>query len=180
MDKQLNKQLKCVLKNKKFITVFATTNELSTNDMNNTIKFKLDNIFLPFGVESFNNKYILNLELESTSNTHNNYISTLLSLEKKILEKKYNSEINIESVLVNKKFVSSIKDSKLGNILRTHITDSTKIFILKKDSSKMDIDKENLKGTTTNLIISLKGLWVNDDTYGFYWNVNSVQITKFN
>jgi hypothetical protein len=165
-----NKQLRCVLKNKKFISIFAPE----------TIKFKLENIFLPFGVESFNNKYILNLEFESSSNLHNNYISTLLTFEKKILEKKYETEINIESLLINKKFVSSIKDSKLGKIVRAHISDSTNVFILKKDSSKMNIDKENLKGTSTNIELTLKGLWVNDDSYGFYWNVNSVQITKFN
>ncbi len=166
-----NKDLRCVLKNKKFISVFAPVE---------TIKFKLENIFLPFGVEKFNNKLILILEFEKSSNIHNNYIYTLLSFEKKILDKKYESEINIESILINKKFISSLKESKLGNILRTHITDSTNVFILKKDSSKMDIDKENLKATTTNLDITLKGIWVNDDSYGFYWNINSVQITKFN
>ena len=165
-----NKQLRCVLKNKKFISIFAPE----------TIKFKLENVFLPFGVESFNNKYILNLEFESSSNLHNNYISTLSTFEKKILEKKYETEINIESLLINKKFLSSIKDSKLGKIVRAHISDSTNVFILKKDSSKMNIDKENLKGTSTNIELTLKGLWVNDNSYGFYWNVNSVQITKFN
>ena len=166
-----NKKLRCVLKNSKFISVFAPLE---------IIKFKLENIFLPFGVEKFNNKYILNLEFEKTSNIHNNYISTLQLFEKNILEKKYESEINIESILINKKFLSSLKDSKLGNILRTHISDSTSVFILKKDSSKMEIDKENLKGTTTNIEITLKGLWINNDTYGFYWNINSIQITKFN
>jgi hypothetical protein len=44
----------------------------------------------------------------------------------------------------------------------------------------MNIDKENLKGTSTNIELTLKGLWVNDESFGFYWNVNSVQITKFN
>ena len=111
---------------------------------------------------------------------HNNYLSTLTNLENKIINKKYGTEVNIESVLVNKKFISSLKPSILGNILRTHISDSTDVFILKKDLSHMSIDKENLKGTNVNIELTLKGIWINDDTYGFYWNVGKTQIIKFN
>ena len=166
-----SKELKCVLKNKKFINVFCPLE---------TIRIKLENIFIPFGVETYNNKYILNLEFEMKSNTHNNYISTLSNLEKKIINKSYQTEVNIESCLVNKKFLTSLKPSILGNILRTHISDTTKIYILKKDSSKMQLDKENLKGTNVNIELTLKGIWINDDTYGFYWNVGKTQIIKFN
>ena len=166
-----SKQLKCVLKNKKFVNLFCPLE---------TIRIKIENVFIPFGVETYNNKYILNLEFEAKSNIHNNYISTLSNLENKIINKKYETEINIESYMVNKKFISSLKTSILGNILRTHISDLTEIYILKKDSSKMPIDKDNLKGTNVNLELTLKGIWINDDTYGFYWNVGNVQIIKFN
>jgi hypothetical protein len=166
-----SKDLKCVLKNKKFINVFCPLE---------TIKIKLENVFIPFGIEKYNNKYILNIEFEKISNMHNNYLSTLTNLENKIINKKYGTEVNIESVLVNKKFISSLKPSILGNILRTHISDSTDVFILKKDSSHMSIDKENLKGTNINIELTLKGIWINDDTYGFYWNVGKTQIIKFN
>lgn len=165
-----SKELKCVLKNKKFVNIFCPLE---------TIRIKLENVFIPFGVEKYNNKYILNLEFDK-SNIHNNYISTLSNLENKIINKKYETEVNIESCLVNKKFISCLKTSILGHILRTHISDSTEVFILKKDSSKMPIDKENLKGTNVNIELTLKGIWINDDIFGFYWNVNNVQIIKFN
>ena len=166
-----SKELKCVLKNKKFINVFCPLE---------TIRIKLENVFIPFGVETYNNKYILNIEFETKSNIHNNYISTLSNLENKIINKIYQTEVNVESCLVNKKFISSLKPSVLGNILRTHISDSTDIYILKKDSSKMQLDKDNLKGTNVNIELTLKGIWINDETYGFYWNVGNVQIIKFN
>ncbi len=166
-----SKDLKCVLKNKKFINVFCPLE---------TIRIKLENVFIPFGVEKYNNKYILNLEFEIKSNIHNNYISILSNLENKIVNKKYETEVNIESCLVNKKFISSMKTSILGHILRAHISDTTDVFILKKDSTHMSIDKENLKGTNVNIELTLKGVWINDDSYGFYWNVGNVQIIKFN
>lgn len=168
-----NKQIKCLPKNKKFISIIL-------NNSSQIIKIKLDNIFIPFGVEKFNNKLVLNLEFDKNINTHNNYISVLSSLENKINNKTYATEINVESVLVNKVFTSSLKESILGSILRTHITDSTDIFILKKDLSKMPIDKENLKGTNVNIELTLKGLWVNDEKFGLYWNINNIQIIKFN
>jgi hypothetical protein len=168
-----NKQIKCLPKNKKFISIILTYSS-------QVIKIKLNNIFIPFGVEKFNNKHILNLEFDKNINTHNNYISVLSSLENKINNKTYDTEINVESILVNKKFTTSLKESILGHILRTHITDSTEIFILKKDLSKMPIDKENLKGSNVNIELTLKGMWVNDEKYGIYWNINNIQIIKFN
>jgi hypothetical protein len=166
-----SKNIRCILKNKKFVNVFCPLE---------TIKIKLENVFIPFGVEKFNNKYILNLEFEIKSNIHNNYISTLSNLESKIINKKYETEVNIESCLVNKKFLTSLKTSILGHILRAHISDSTEVYILKKDSTHMSIDKDNLKGTNVNIELTLKGIWINDDTYGFYWNTNKIQIIKFN
>jgi hypothetical protein len=168
-----NKQIKCLPKNKKFISIILTHSS-------QIIKIKLNNIFIPFGVEKFNNKHILNLEFDKNINTHNNYISVLSSVENKINNKTYDTEINVESILVNKLFTTSLKESILGHILRTHITDSTEIFILKKDLSKMPIDKENLKGTNVNIELTLKGMWVNDEKYGIYWNINNIQIIKFN
>ena len=168
-----NKQIKCLPKNKKFISIILTHSS-------QIIKIKLNNIFIPFGVEKFNNKHILNLEFDKNINTHNNYISVLSSVENKINNKTYDTEINVESILINKLFTTSLKESILGHILRTHITDSTEIFILKKDLSKMPIDKENLKGTNVNIELTLKGMWVNDEKYGIYWNINNIQIIKFN
>jgi hypothetical protein len=167
-----NIKLKCTLKNKKFISIIDNLN-------GKIIKFKLENIFLPFGVELYNDKYIINLEFEKTNNIHNNYISIINALEKNILNNNFETEINVNSCIINKKFLTSIKDSKLGYILRTHLIKTSEIFILKKNGEKFYLDKENLKGVISDIEISLKGIWINDEAYGFYWNIDTIQIKKF-
>lgn len=168
-----NTKLKCILKNKKFISIFD-------NLTGKALKFKLENIFIPFGAELYNDNYIVNLEFEKVNNLHNNYISVIQSLEKNIINNNFETEINVNGSIINKKFFTSIKDSKLGHILRTHLTKTTEIFILKKNNTKFYLDKENLKGVSGNIEIGLKGMWINDESYGFYWNINSIQVTKFN
>ena len=163
-------KIKCILKSKKFILVEINSIQ--------SIKFKLENIYIPFGSEIYNDKYIVNLEFEKNVNTHNNYISILQNLEKYISNKKFESEINVDACIINKNLSPSIKESKLGYILRTHLTNSTNIFISKKDGGKIELDKTNLKGVTANIELGLKGIWVNDENYGFYWNLHSIQVTK--
>ena len=46
-------KLKCILKNKKFISIFNS---------GNLLKINLENIYIPFGVEKYNDKLIVNLE----------------------------------------------------------------------------------------------------------------------
>ena len=53
------------------------------------------------------------------------------------------------------------------------------IYIKKKDQSKMFIEKSNIINTTSNVEIYLKGIWVNDTSYGIYWGVDYVEISKF-
>jgi hypothetical protein len=168
-------KIKCILKNKKFISISMLQEESCK-----IINLKLNDIFIPFGPELYNDKYIINLEFEKNNNLHNNYLSFIQSLENKIINKQFYSDINIDGYLINKTFYSSIKESKLGNILRSHLMGNTEIFILKKDGGKYNLDKENLKGVTANIEIGLKGIWINDNNYGFYWNINVIQITKFN
>jgi hypothetical protein len=168
-----NTKLKCILKNKKFISV-------SDSLTGKSLKFKLENIFIPFGAELYNDKYVVNLEFEKTNNIHNNYISVIQSLEKNIINNNFETEINVNSNIINKNFFTSIKDSKLGNILRTHLTKTTEIFILRENGTKYDLDKENLKGSTVNIEIKLKGIWIVNESYGFYWDINSIHVTKFN
>lgn len=168
-----NIKLKCILKNKKFISVFESLT-------GNIIKYKLENIYIPFGAELYNNNYIINCELSNLNNIHNNYISIIQTLEKNIINNNFDKEFNVNRCLINKKFITSIKESKLGYILRTHLTKITEIFILRENGTKYDLDKNNLKGVNANIEIGLKGLWVNDESYGFYWNINLIQLTKFN
>jgi hypothetical protein len=167
------KNISCTIKNKKFINCLAD---------NTTIHFKLENVYLPFGKEHFNGKDLLNIELIKTNNTHNNYLSFLSSLENRIKNKNINTDINVLQLLVNKQFMPTLKESKLGYTIRTHLSNSTEIYIEKKDKTKFLITSDNLKNSECDIEITLKGIWLNNDisSYGLLWEVNTIKINKFN
>ena len=163
------KYLKGILKNKKFINVL---------DGSQIVKLTLNNVLLPFGVEKYNDKNIINLELENNNNTHNNYISVIDAIENKVKNKDINIDINCHQNLINKTFLPTFKKSKLGYLLRTHLLSNTEIYILKKNNDKMLIDSSNLSNATCDLTISLKGIWIKDDSYGLYWSLSECEIVK--
>ena len=126
------------------------------------------NAHLPFGVEKYNDKILLNIELLDT-NENNNVISTIESIEKFIAKKFPNLGLS-----------SCIKKSKLGHTIRTHFLKNTECFILKKNQEKMLIDEINLKLADSEINLTIKGIWTNDNSYGLYIIVNSVKVIKFN
>ena len=164
------KKLKGILKNKKFINILEDTHQ---------IRLTLNNVLLPFGTEKYNDKNIINIELEKDNNTHNNYISILDSIENKVKNKEINLDINALQNLINKTFLPTMKTSKLGYLLRTHLLSSTEIFILKKNNDKLLIDSSNLNNSTCNLSLLLKGMWITESNYGLYWEINSIQVLSF-
>lgn len=147
---------------------------------NSILKFNINLCNIPFGIETFSNKEILNIELLNTNNDHHNIILKIQSLEKAISSHLYNSEINVKQNLSNKIFSKSLKESKMGFLLRTHPKTNIEVYILKKDNSKMFIEQNNIVNTTSNVELYLKGVWVNDSSYGLYWGLNYVHISKFN
>lgn len=150
------------VKNKAFVNVLSE---------NKKIKFSLNNILIPFGVEIYNSKEIVNIEIQPKNNESYNYISIIESIENKII----NSKLDI---LKNKNLITSIKDSKYGKILRTHLINDPEIFIKSKTDTKINLMKTNLKNSESNVNISLKGIWIKDESYGLYWSLSCCEIIK--
>ena len=168
-----SKNINCTIKNKRFINCLAD---------NTTIRLKLNNIYLPFGKVVYNSKEIINIELINSNNEHNNYLSFLLKLEERIKNKNITADINVLQLMVNKTFIPTLKESKLGYILRTHLSNSTEIYIEKKDKSKFLITSDNLKNSECDINLILKGIWINNDinSYGLLWEINDIKVNKFN
>jgi hypothetical protein len=150
---------------------------IQNNNMN--IEINLDNVLLPFGSEKYNDKIIINIELEN-NNINNNIISKLTKLEVNILNCNINMNSINKNILKNKGILSIIKNSKLGNIIRTHLLKNTEIFILKKNGEKINIDHTNLVNSECDIKLDLKGIWLNDNNYGLYITIKSIKINKFN
>jgi hypothetical protein len=155
--------------NTKFINVVKSGKNFYSIFYNvNLIEINLKNVFIPFGTEKFNNKLILNIELLDSNET-NNIISKIESIENEIS----NNFKNLGLMKCSKK-------SKLGYLLRTHITNSTKCYILKKDDSKLYIDIINTKNSECDIKLKIKGIWTTDNNYGLYITIDDININKFN
>ena len=152
------------IKNKSFVNVLTE---------NKKIKFILNNIVIPFGVEIYNQKEIVNLEIQPKNNESYNYISIIESIENKI------KTSNLD-ILNNKNFITSIKDSKYGKILRTHLISDPDIFIKSKTDNKINLMKSNLKNSQSNVTISLKGIWIKNESYGLLWSLSECELIKLN
>ena len=144
---------------------------------NKNIEINLFNVYLPFGCEKFNDKLILNIELEDNNN-NNNIISKMISLEENIKNGNIFIPFQTKNLLKTKGFTPNIKKSKLGYIIRSHILKNTEIFLKTKNNGKLDIDYINLVNTTCNIKGLIKGCWFNDNSYGLYITLNSVEIVK--
>jgi hypothetical protein len=170
----------CDIINTSDVTCILNTNKFGTLTFNkNAIYITLTNILLPFGCEKFNDNLILNIELEN-NNINNNILSKLENLEENLKNQKLNSNLQTTNNIKNKGFVSMLKKSKLGNIIRTHILKNSEIFIKKKDGEKMIIDYTNLQNTNCNINALIQGFWINNNTYGLYIIVNNIEVLKFN
>ncbi len=159
---EITDKIQFQVKNKGFVNVLSE---------NKKIKFSLNNVVIPFGVEIYNSKEIVNIEIQPKNNESYNYISIIESIENKI----ENSKLDI---LKNKNLIPSIKDSKYGKILRTHLVNDPEIFIKSKTDSKINLMKTNLKNSESNVNISLKGIWIKDESYGLYWSLSCCEIIK--
>ena len=135
---------------------------------NKLIDINIDNVLIPFGIEKYNDKSLLNIELID-SNNNNNIISKLDMIENEI--QKYFKNIGI---------IKSLKKSKLGYLLRTHFLKSSECYILKKNQEKMIIDESNLQNSECEIKLTIKGIWVTENNYGLYIIVKSIKINKFN
>jgi len=136
----------------------------------NNEQIRINNLIchIPFGIEKYNDKILLNIELLDT-NENNNILSKISSIENNIIKK-----------FTNLGLLSCVKKSKLGHLLRTHFLKSTECYILKKNNEKMIIDESNLNLADSEIDLTLKGIWTNDNNYGLYFVINSIKVIKFN
>lgn len=124
--------------------------------------------YIPFGIEKFNDKILLNIELLDT-NDNNNILSKISSIENDIIKK-----------FPNLGLLSCVKKSKIGHLLRTHFIKSTESYILKKNNEKIFIHESNLNLADCEIDLTLKGIWTNDNNCGLYFVINSIKVIKFN
>jgi hypothetical protein len=144
------------------------------NKYNDTIIFTIKNIYIPFGIEKYNDKNLLNLELNPEKyNEHYNANIFLMQLEKELIEKQNIKDINIINAIQNKSFFSNVKKNNEKIIIRNYMIGMPDIY-MKINNKKFQIfDCKNKRG---NVKIEIFTLWITLDKYGILFNIKEIEI----
>ena len=140
-------------KTKNFYNIF-----LKKNDNLKLIKKYIKNIYIPFGLEEYKHKLIINIELEK-QNEFNEFIKLLQNHINELFIKK--ELVNVFKIRKNKKLLYRLN---IKNIKRTI---NSKIYYNNNEISIYALDKK----INANVEIEISGIWVHKNTFGIYINL---------
>ncbi len=158
-------------------------------DGRNRIVFKTPLLKIPFGVEKYNNKFIINFELQkfakANSNINYNFVSGLSCIDglfQKLVDDdsilKYKLPHGMNKELEGKNYMSCIKFNSVNMLFRVHVKKpkDLKIFSVNDAGEKKYYDLDEIKGKECMCEITLDNLWTHGNNYGLVWFVNEIQI----
>jgi hypothetical protein len=131
------------------------------------IEIKIPTCTIPFGIETYNNKNIINCNIDITNNNIYNLLGIIIQLENYLNIFKY-SPYNFKKSIENKKLYSNIKkneNTNNQNILRCHLKKNTKILngIVEKN-------------TKCSINLEIGNIWITEDKYGIILYINEIII----
>lgn len=135
------------------------------------IQFNISNVYSPFGIEKYNNKDILNLELDISNNQNYNIMTFI-----KELDEWFKNISSNDPQFVNKfndyNYNSPIKYSDNKILIRTHL--SNKLKIKTKDNTPFVLKKNKF-----NINLEFSSLWhhYETSTFGLILTVNIIDLT---
>ena len=139
----------------------------SVNDIPKPIRIKLHKINVPFGMEEYNNKYIINFEMNDSKNCIN-YINSIKKLEKNICNLIEVENLEIKSVLNER--------NDLPILSRAYIKKNrNKIITIFNDEDKECSIFEMKKNTLYDVEIEISGIWRYNNTGGLFLNIISLK-----
>lgn len=143
------------------------------------IKLDLSNSYIPFGLDTSNDKYVLSFSINNKSDGGKELLTVIDEIDKYFQSLDFIVDLDKEKIMMsNKQFVSSVKQNQnFYPIFRTHLKKNnnqivTKIYNQKSLGTIFDI-KPKMKCDGT---IELGSLWYNDTSYGLIWYVKDVQL----
>ena len=143
------------------------------------LKFQFNNVKIPFGIEKYNYKYIINIEFIK-NNKHLNYVNNIRAIDnvmKHLYENKddYNKISNgFKEDIKDKQYSSCLREKvKMNPLLRTHFRMKSN-KIIKKINNTDNI--MNLKNKFCNIEIELVNIWTTQYNYGFVIYINSIDV----
>lgn len=141
---------------------FYQINLEENNNLKN-LNLILENIYLPFGLEQFKNKYSINFEINEDSE----FYKIIIFLESKIKDLIKMEDVTIKPIF-NKR--DGFKILCKGNIKKTKNVFITKYKINSIESSIFNLEKNNIY----KLDLEISGIWVFNKTAGLYINIKTI------
>lgn len=132
-------------------------------------------IEIPFGIELYNNKEIVNILTKNDNNDNHNFINFLKRIEK-IFINSNNKNINFKNDIIDKKYISTVKKSNQNILLRTHCKNTDIYTII--DNKKIPVEKKLLNNKKCICDIELSNIWFYGDNYGIMWSLLNVNILE--
>lgn len=142
----------------------------------------LNSVNIPFGPEKYNNKYILNIEINpSKSNIHYNYKAIISGFEAEFGKKENFHYEKLLKDIEGKGYYPNLRDSKEGVIIRSYIFTEPEVFSMMsgKDKTIKFKNKLSLKDANkvvANVKLELGQLWINENNYGIIWYVREIEV----
>jgi hypothetical protein len=142
----------------------------------NKITLIIKKCLLPFGYETFNNKYILNIEITpKKDNEHHNIFAQIDTFEKEFIE-----QINIKNKEIcedieGKGYYPNMRKSKCGYIIRSYIFGNPEIYTM-IGNFKNKLTSIDIKNTVSNIELELGTFWITDNNYGIIWYVKKIEV----
>jgi hypothetical protein len=140
---------------------FFQINVKDEKDFKNLI-LHVKNVFLPFGLEEFKNKYCINFEVDKESEFY-----TLIRLLESKISELIETEVELKSVFHKK--------PKFNLLCKSHIKMNKNLFITKfiknnKEISLFELEKQK----KYNLELEVSGIWIFRNSGGLYLNLKSI------
>ena len=140
------------------------------------IKLKLSNVLIPFGIEKYNKKHILNIEIDPKKYNDHHNIKTLLST----FENEFIDISNIKYDILaqdidGKGYYGNMKESKGGYIIRTNVFSNPEIFA-DIGGFRTELTSSSIVKSRANVDLELATLWITENNYGICWQVRRIEI----
>ena len=128
---------------------------------NSKYLIRLTNVKCPFGIEEFNKKIYLNVELKKDDYDHQTILKDILNIETYLLKD------------TNKEKISNIKNNVLFKLTIPQLRNK---LLAKCFKDKQEISFFDLKGTICDIIIEINSIWQFEAKTGVQFTVKTVNV----
>ena len=135
------------------------------NNKNKLIKIKVNNVNLPFGIEEYKNKYVINFEVNDNESCKK-FTEIINKLERNIINL-IDHEVDTKSVLYKKE--------NYPTKCRAYIKKNKNKFITVYKLNNKEVSLfEIQKNESYNLELEISGIWKYKNTSGLYINISQI------